>query len=133
MSYGKFKDEQELLKAYQSLEKEFTKRNQKLKEYENLLGITKQEPLCYLSTLEKLKVTEEVLARILRICGTGDCKIKNKFIIEQFEKLKEDLDLLNTFVSENVVGVFVDVNEVKDKINNRIKVLQVDQNATQSY
>jgi hypothetical protein len=106
---------------------------EQLKKYEDLLGITKQEPLCYLSTLEKLKVTEEALARILRICGTGDCEIKNKFIIEQFEKLKEDLDLLNTFISENAVGVFVDVNEVKDKINNRIKVLQVDKNATQSY
>ena len=126
MSYGKFKDEHELLKAYQSLEKEFTKRNQKLKEYENLLGITKQEPLCYLSILDKLKVTEEVLARILRICGTGDCEIKNKFTIEQFEKLKEDLDILNTFVSENAVGVWVDINEVKDKINNRIQSLKAD-------
>ena len=99
---------------------------EQLKKYENLLGITKQEPLCYLPILEKLKVTEEVLARIMRICGTGDCEIKNKFVIEQFEKLKEDLDILNTFISENVVGVWVDVNEVKDKINNRIQSLKAD-------
>ncbi len=34
-SYGKFKTAEELLKAYNSLESEFTKRSQKLKELEN--------------------------------------------------------------------------------------------------
>ena len=33
-SYGKFKTADELLKAYNALESEFTKRSQKLKEYE---------------------------------------------------------------------------------------------------
>jgi hypothetical protein len=35
-SYGKFKSAEELLKAYQSLEGEFTKRSQQLKEYEKM-------------------------------------------------------------------------------------------------
>jgi hypothetical protein len=34
-AYGKFKSAEELLKAYNALESEFTRRSQKLKEYEN--------------------------------------------------------------------------------------------------
>lgn len=46
---------------------------------------------------------------------------------------QDKVKLCGCFKSLCTAGVFVDVNEVKDKINNRIKVLQVDKNATQSY
>ena len=43
-SYGKFKSAEELLKAYNALESEFTKRSQKLKEYEkNVLTVRSVE------------------------------------------------------------------------------------------
>lgn len=41
--YGKFKNPQELLKAYNELEKEFTRRSQKLKEYESSSQAYKSE------------------------------------------------------------------------------------------
>lgn len=42
--FGKFKDKEELLKAYESLEKEFTKRSQKLKAMEKTAAETAAKP-----------------------------------------------------------------------------------------
>ncbi len=42
-SYGKFNSAEELLKAYRSLESEFTKRSQRLKELESGIGVPAQK------------------------------------------------------------------------------------------
>ena len=45
VSYGKFKDADALLKAYNSLEAEFTKRSQRLKELESAVDLTDKQKI----------------------------------------------------------------------------------------
>ena len=59
--YGKFRNAEELLKAYNALESEFTRRSQKLKEYEKANGKEDAEAQSTADLARKYGVSEETL------------------------------------------------------------------------
>ena len=60
VSLGKFKDANALLNAYNSLQSEFTKRCQRVKELESALSVDKESLTNETSPTEKVKEQEQV-------------------------------------------------------------------------
>ena len=65
-SYGKFSGPDELLKAYEALESEFTRRSQKLKEYEKAYGKGAEARKTPSELAKEYGVTEDVAEEALR-------------------------------------------------------------------
>ena len=60
-NFGKFKDAAELLKAYENLEREFTKKSQRLKELENRVYSENQTQLFIETPYRNNKMMEDII------------------------------------------------------------------------
>lgn len=142
-SYGKFKSADELLKAYNSLESEFTKRSQKLKEFENTTQQDKEippdEPM-YMASDWQLKVAEfvrdnpqarEYSEEIASIIMQDDALAKDKRCLEvaydrvlagKFrppQKLLEDREFVESYILRNDKIKESIISEYIDSLNKR--------------
>lgn len=119
-SFGKFQSAEELLKAYNSLESEFTKRSQKLREYETQAPTPKNDWETKVNNLfGKHPVADKYLEEIAKeiadnkdLINDENC-LENALIKVLSNKIVSKQDMAN---DEEVIGMVLEKGENREKV-----------------
>ena len=133
--YGKFKDAESLLKAYNSLQAEFTKKSQRISELESLYEpITKSEKINaivdeWITKYSILEPFREKLKENLSVLDGDLEKLAEQNVINMLadkicvpEDLVKNKEFLSNYIFNNEEVKNVILNEYIDKLNSAPKV-----------
>ncbi len=117
-SFGKFKSAEELLKAYNSLEGEFTKRSQRLKELEAKKEDTQTWETKVEEFVKEYPITNEYVDEVIEVIKEEDSIGKNNGLEKALLKvLSGKVKTVDQMVNDSeVIKKAVNVSQIRDSV-----------------